>query len=603
MLPTLRKAHSRNPQRLSELVFREHHSPRWRWQAERPCLLLQPLPPAPEGRGRRLPASCGTCIQGGARVNRLTDRRGPLFERRYEMAVATDEESAQVERPQCVLNRRNGWNSVWRRRSIWPLSSSVATAMRCLAPRRGTGAGPSPEAFIPMIRSLIAQCQCLFAQPRSQTPFVLAGSLPYNLLHEIAVQEIGHAADPSLDGPLKASRQLSGLVWRAGRVPREVRSNSWDSSGDCSIVTASLRSAPPENHPGRQDPTEKETSPTAPPVGGTASLSTESKEGGVSPRFAAMMAQVNQVRGELSSSDRDARTPSTAASGIDASIDLAKAAKYGNTASVQALLAGGAEVNAKFNYGVTALMEASANGHVAVVQKLLAAGAEVNTQGHDGRTALIHASSNVIVSQRQMEASHNGRIAVVKALLAEGAEVDAKDARGMTALIGASENNYVALVQELLAKGAEVNAKSNTGMTALMLASHNACVKVVEALLAKEADVNAQSGQGWSALMCASSNVTSTTSVLWASPNGRVEVVQALLANGAEVNAKSNTGMTALMVASDWGLPEVVKTLLAKGAEINAKTSDGRTALDLMRGGRAGSSEVRAILTRAAAES
>src|SRR3954452_19225056 len=36
-------------------------------------------------------------------VNRLTGWRGPVFERRYEMTVVTDEEPAQVERLKYVL--------------------------------------------------------------------------------------------------------------------------------------------------------------------------------------------------------------------------------------------------------------------------------------------------------------------------------------------------------------------------------------------------------------------------------------------------------------------------------------------------------------------
>jgi len=59
---------------------------------------------------------------------------------------------------------------------------------------------------------LIALLQCLFAQPWNEALVYLAEPLRYNPLHEIAVQEPIMRSIPSLDGPLKASWRLSGLV-------------------------------------------------------------------------------------------------------------------------------------------------------------------------------------------------------------------------------------------------------------------------------------------------------------------------------------------------------------------------------------------------------
>ena len=72
--------------------------------------------------------------------------------------------------------------------------------------------------------------------------------------------------------------------------------------------------------------------------------------------------------------------------------DLINAANSGDAAIVQALLAKGADVNAKANNGATALMLASQNGHNEVVQDLLAKGADVNAKMTDGATALFLAS-------------------------------------------------------------------------------------------------------------------------------------------------------------------------------------------------------------------
>jgi ankyrin repeat protein len=55
---------------------------------------------------------------------------------------------------------------------------------------------------------------------------------------------------------------------------------------------------------------------------------------------------------------------------------------------VQALLAKGAEANAKARDGQTALMQASWKGHLNVAQALIAKGVDVNAKANNGDTAL-----------------------------------------------------------------------------------------------------------------------------------------------------------------------------------------------------------------------
>ena len=59
-----------------------------------------------------------------------------------------------------------------------------------------------------------------------------------------------------------------------------------------------------------------------------------------------------------------------------------EAVRTGDSASVTALLDKGADVNAKFRYGMTALFKASERGHLEVVKILLAHGADVKRHGH-----------------------------------------------------------------------------------------------------------------------------------------------------------------------------------------------------------------------------
>jgi hypothetical protein len=74
--------------------------------------------------------------------------------------------------------------------------------------------------------------------------------------------------------------------------------------------------------------------------------------------------------------------------------DLRKAAEKGDVAKVHELLAKGADVNAKDENGVTALMIGAEKGHAEIVQGLLEAGADVKAQDNHGATAAMLAEKN-----------------------------------------------------------------------------------------------------------------------------------------------------------------------------------------------------------------
>jgi ankyrin repeat domain-containing protein 17 len=93
---------------------------------------------------------------------------------------------------------------------------------------------------------------------------------------------------------------------------------------------------------------------------------------------------------------------------------LMHASQYNHVEVVQALLASGADVNAKTSYGNSALTFACAHGFLEIVQTLLANGADVN----DPREPPLQAAAG------------NGHLEVVRALLAKSAEVNAKDSVG-----------------------------------------------------------------------------------------------------------------------------------------------------------------------------
>jgi ankyrin repeat protein len=89
---------------------------------------------------------------------------------------------------------------------------------------------------------------------------------------------------------------------------------------------------------------------------------------------------------------------------------LLQATEAGDIVQMQALLAKGAEVNARNAHGWTPLHVAAAGGDPAVIALLLQHGADVHAQSHIGTTPLDNATTR------------GGRKAVITLLLAHGAK-------------------------------------------------------------------------------------------------------------------------------------------------------------------------------------
>jgi len=127
-----------------------------------------------------------------------------------------------------------------------------------------------------------------------------------------------------------------------------------------------------------------------------------------------------------------------------------EAVRKGDVAAVTALLDKGADVNAKFRYGTTALFKAAERGHTEVVKLLLARGADVSVED-----TFYHATA-------MTWALDNKHLEVVRALL----EKDAASVNDVL-LTGVREGN-VGLVSVAIAKG---GLKPETLTAALALAT------------------------------------------------------------------------------------------------------------------------------------
>jgi len=111
--------------------------------------------------------------------------------------------------------------------------------------------------------------------------------------------------------------------------------------------------------------------------------------------------------------------------------ELIDAVMAGDLRRFKSLLAEGADVNARDEYGRTALMEAAAFNEVDMVKMLIESGADVNAVDKYGYTAL-------------MLAAFYGFKEIVELLLEHGADVSKENNNGYTALRLAEDNNEVA---------------------------------------------------------------------------------------------------------------------------------------------------------------
>ncbi len=243
---------------------------------------------------------------------------------------------------------------------------------------------------------------------------------------------------------------------------------------------------------------------------------------------------------------------------------LVQAALYGNEMTIELLLERGADPKAATPDGLTALHVAA--GDLGKARALIAHGADVNAKTKAGRTPLL-------IAVRQ-----DGAYPVVQLLIEKGADVKVLDSvpdffsgPGLNALMLAAKTSDVRTVRLLAERGLDVNATNPNGDTALFEAAWAGNTEVVRYLISKGADVNAEMAKfpfkGFTALGIAAAL-------------DRVEIAEMLIAAGARVNARDGAGYEPLQWAamSERGDARLVRSLIAAGADLNVKGAFDETA-------------------------
>lgn len=265
---------------------------------------------------------------------------------------------------------------------------------------------------------------------------------------------------------------------------------------------------------------------------------------------------------------------------------LMEAASRGDIGTVKSALSRGADVNTRRgDRGVTALMSAVVRCHRDVAKALLAGGADVNAKSRWGYSPLHFAVS--IPGQPPLRTkgflsrlkevitwpTRSCTLGMVKLLMDGGADVNAKTATGDTPLhiaaarpVSRSLRNVTfwaglrdviewpapegreQMILLLVNRGADVNAKNCLGETPLMWAANRGHEKVVRLLLNRGADVNAMNTMG-------------ETPLMWAAKGGSRNIAELLLHRGADARSMNRSGLTALAIAQKSHHWDVVRLL------------------------------------------
>lgn len=301
-----------------------------------------------------------------------------------------------------------------------------------------------------------------------------------------------------------------------------------------------------------------------------------------------------------------------AVSRVSGQTPLHAAAEGGSTEVCNLLIAHGAKLNVKDDWGKTPLFTAAANGNVDAAKVIAAKGADrdVWTAAFLGETEFLKAHADQLSEPglNQMQPLHLAAAGdsktAIEALLADGASLAAKDQQGWTPLHHAALRGSKAAAELLLAKGADVEATDFLGRDPLWLAGLKGNTAMIALLTAKGAEPNdrsmldqktalheAANGKTAEMLIAAGADPDArdkkaNTPLHDAAALGRVSTVGYLAGrDGVDVNVQNHLKQTPLHLAAHRGHPRVVSVLLAKGAQANAEDNAGQTAMNYAKAG------------------
>ncbi|CCI49683.1 unnamed protein product [Albugo candida] len=266
-------------------------------------------------------------------------------------------------------------------------------------------------------------------------------------------------------------------------------------------------------------------------------------------------------------------------------VALMYACQRGDIASVQMLLANGAEVNyvAHECGGNSPLHVAVSALHFNVVSYLLQHGARVNAIGEYGRSALHMVGAPCVMPCSYWESPdrYDGRESILSS--SHSTTTNSKTESSVDTIMSSpsaqkrtnsmSQFKYneriILIIRKLLNHGASLDQVDLYGNTILMLLADKGCLGGIDVVM--EADgAFALNAQNW---------VHGMSALTLAAKQGQYEIVEALLDYGAFVDLRTLHGESALHFAAANANRSICEILIEKGATGNAQTNKGLTPL------------------------
>ena len=229
---------------------------------------------------------------------------------------------------------------------------------------------------------------------------------------------------------------------------------------------------------------------------------------------------------------------------------------------------------------VTPLHEAARDGHAGIVRALLADGAEVDARA-EGEVTPLHLAATL------------GHTATSRALIEGGANVNARAEGKTTPLHYAATFGHTATVRALIEGGANVNARAEGKATPLhsataagmYLALRDADTKVdtdVHEWMARFEDLAKMPGFNPLDKTFVRTRMADTAALIdtgLISAGNQTETIRALLAGGADVYARAEGKFAPLHYAAMFGDSVAVRALIEGGANVNARAEGKLTPL------------------------
>ncbi|MBQ7594064.1 MAG: ankyrin repeat domain-containing protein [Synergistaceae bacterium] len=189
-----------------------------------------------------------------------------------------------------------------------------------------------------------------------------------------------------------------------------------------------------------------------------------------------------------------------------------------------------------------------------IIDYLIEKGCKVNAKGEYGNTALITAIACLNSDDEDISYDDNDISYLISKLLEAGAEVNSQDFRGITALMCAVRRLSPETINTLLEHGANVNLQDNDGNTALMHAllpeqlndddfTDGLTSEIINILIKAGADVNIKDKNHDTALILAAKKFSQAST---GKNRGIItKIIHALIRAGADVNIINEEGKSA----------------------------------------------------------